>query len=266
MDLFCVACHYSNRNGSADMFLEKSGNQSLMKHAFYLKDNTIDLIVKSFIDTTVEKCQGNNITWKNAMYLWKLFLEKNGVPNIAFSTKLKPIFASLLEYSEETDTFLNVTSTMIPVVGNFIKFWDENMSKDEDEIELEIEEILHLFKTWSGKSSCNIGEDSLLALIHHYYPDVIVEEDKYIQQITCKLWDKKNDILSAIAHYKTSKKVSLSLCPDTTYNVYEYYCKLFSNKHQQIVSKRYFEKTLLEFIEPEYLDPDNLILPTWWNN
>ena len=93
---------------------------------------------------------------------------------------------------------------------------------------------------------------------------MVVEEDKYIQQITCKLWDKKSDMLSAIAHYKTSKKGTT--CPDTIYNVYEYYCKLYSNKNNQIINKRYFEKIILEFIDPEHIDPDNLILPNWWNN
>ena len=141
------------------------------------------------------------------------------------------------------------------------------MIKDEDEFELEIDEVLHLFKGWCGKMSCNINEDGLLDLIQHYYPDVMVEDDKYIQQMSCKLWDKKGDVLSAIAHYKISKKGTQY--PDTIYNVYEYYCKLYSQKHQpRIVSKRYFEKTLLETIDIEqgHLDSDNLILSTWWNN
>ena len=130
-------------------------------------------------------------------------------------------------------------------------------------MELEIDEICNLFKSWAGKTVYSINEEMLLDLIQHFYPDVTIEDDKYIQQYTCKLWDKKTQIIAALEGFKTNNKGTN--VPESLYNIYEYYCKLYSNK-SFIVSKRYFEKIAVEYIEKEHIDNDNFILPTWWNN
>jgi hypothetical protein len=101
----------------------------------------------------------------------------------------------------------------------------------------------------------------LLDLIQHFYPDTTIEDDKYIQQYSCNLWDKKTEIIKALENFKTNNKDSKT--PESLYNIYEYYCKLYSNKNFK-VSKRYFEKITIEYIETEFIDDDNFILPTWW--
>ena len=37
------------------------------------------------------------------------------------------------------------------------------------------------------------------------YNDIQIEDEKYINQMSCKLWDKKTDIMDAIEKYKLSK-------------------------------------------------------------
>lgn len=263
LDFLCVACYYSNRYGSADKFLENSGNIPLINHSLYLKNNNLENIVDSFINKSLEKCLGVSVKWRNMFYLWKNFLDTMNVPNIAFNAKLKNLLSQKLEYNEETDTFNNVTSVLLPQVGSFMKFWDENMIKDEEETELEIDEICNIFKSWAGKTVYSINEDMLLDLIQHFYPDTVIEDDKYIQNYTCKLWDKKTEVITALEHFKTSNKDAN--VPESLYNIYDYYCKLYSNKAYR-VSKQYFEKIALEYIDDEFIDNDNIILSSWWND
>lgn len=259
LDFICVACHYSNRYGNADTFLSNCVNEKLKEHALFLKNNTLDNITDTFINS-LEKCNGVNIKWKNILYLWKLFLNKKNIPSIVFNSKLKSILTSKIKYDEENELFLNVTSIHLPLVSKFLKFWEETIIKDEDETDMEIGEICYLFKNWSKNTS--ITENNIIDLIQHFYNDVIIEEDKYVHQISCKLWNKKEDILNTINDYKSSKKGII--IADNLHNVYQYYCENYKDK-QYIISKRYFEKTVIDLIGYEFIE-NNLINPLWWNS
>ena len=150
MDFMCVACHYSNRYINADNFLKNCGNKSLVEHSLYLKNNNLENIADEFIKSSLEECNGATVKWKNILYLWKIYLDKLSIPNIAFSSKLKQLLIQKIGYNETQDVFLNVTSPYLPLVSGFLKFWEETMIKDEEEYELEIGEICNLFKSWYG--------------------------------------------------------------------------------------------------------------------
>lgn len=264
LDFICVSCHYSNRYGSADHFLLNCDNDNLKDHALFLKNNNIDKITDDFISISLEKCNGTTIKWKNMLYLWKLYLDNKNIPNIVFNSKLKTILSLKIKYDEENDEFLNVTSIHLPLVSNFIKFWDENIVKDEDETDLEIGEICNLFKNWSNKN-VYISEKNMIDLIQHFYNDIVIEYDKYVQQISCKLWNKKNDVVSCLNNYKKYKKGILTY--DNLHNVYQYYCE-YSKDKQYIISKQYFEKVVIELIGLDYIqfiDGNKLIDSSWWN-
>jgi hypothetical protein len=263
IDFFCVACHYSTRYGNADEFLENCNNSELVEHILYLKQNNLKTIIDLFVDKTLEKCNGISIKWRNMMFLWKHYLDTKNIPSIAFNSKLKLLFTQKLEYNEELNSFVNITSTQLPMVSNFLKFWDETMVKDENETELEVEEVCNLFKHWCGKGCFVVNEDIILDLVQHFYNDIIIDDDKFIQQITCKLWDKKADIITAIEDYKQKQCIDNNKFSESLYQVYEYYCKLYANK-QFIVGKRYFEKFAIDYIGKQYIDNDNLISNTWW--
>ena len=64
---------------------------------------------------------------------------------------------------------------------------------------------------------------------HQLYKEV---EQKYISQFSCKLWDKSQDILTALNQYKNEA---------TNIGAYEYYCHFFKDK-DFVASKRYFDK------------------------
>lgn len=265
LDFLCVACHYSTRYGNADKYLESCNNDLLVNYSLYLKNNNFENIIDDFLNSSIEKCNGASVSWKNILYLWKLFLNKKNIPNIAFNAKIKLSLTQKIEYNEELDVFNNITSINLPLVSNFLKFWEENIIKDENEIEIEIDEICTLFKNWYGKSSMVVTEELVIDLIQHFYSDIIIEDDKYISQYSCKLWDKKVDIIHSLEEYKFLKKNEEITMPDTLYNIYQWYCNLYIDK-PFIVSKRYFEKFVIDYIGEEHFDTDNLVLSSWWSS
>ena len=251
LDLFCVAAHYSSRFNSADLFIEKMCKDiSIKEHAFYLKNTNDDEILSRFISSTTEPCKGIHITWKNMLYLWKIFIEEEKIPNIFFTNVLKKHLIKRLEYSyesmninnlsavsacvsENNDTnmggletgaaggtgeiseiqdnremFLNITSKHLPLVGKFMSFWNENITCNHTEIELEIDELSTLFLNYGNiyhgnqKNIQTITDQTILGFIRHFLPDICIEDDKYLMNIGCKLWDKKQDILIGIEEFK----------------------------------------------------------------
>lgn len=203
LDLFCVSAYYSNRYENADIFLsENCKDDSLKLYTYYLKNNNEDKIVEIFISKTIEKSDGCCITWKNLQYLWKNFIDNEKIPNIFFANALRAKLIEKLKYDESKEVFLDCTSKLLPVVSKFINFWNEeiilNIDEDENE-ELELDELCSLF---SSHCKTNINEKTTLDLIKHYYPDTFIEDDKYLLNIKCKLWDKKNDIIATIQKYK----------------------------------------------------------------
>ena len=231
---------------------------------------------------------------KNMLFLWKRFLDARKVPNIVFHNSLKTILKTKLKYDEETDAFKGITSSYLPLTSNFMRFWETTITEDEGEYELEIDEITKLFKGWvisgnkasaalaslasattasankSTNKALNINEDVVLKVICHFYPDIVIEEDKYILHIKCNLWEKKNEILNYLEMFKYECNGKQQTLPSSLYDAYEFYSvktnKSNNNKKNHcIASKRYFEKVALEVISSENFDADGMIMSSWWN-
>ena len=149
--------------------------------------------------------------------------------------------------------------------------------KVEGEYELEIDEITKLFKGWAtgnktglSKAGLNINEDVVLKVICHFYPDIVIEEDKYILHIKCSLWDKRNEIINSLEMFKYECNGKQQTIPSSLYEAYEFYSvktnKSNNKKNQCIASKRYFEKVALEVISPANFDADGMIMASWWTH
>jgi len=262
LDLLCVAAHYSNRYGTADDFLKKCYENEIKEHALFLKNNTLGTIVDKFINSSLEPSQNSSIDYKNMLYLWKKYLEKHRIPNITFHTTFKSILISKLKYNEESCCFVDITSLHLPLVKEFIKFWDNTIEEDNNETELEIDEIITLFKSKLGKQNYQINEIIVCDLIKTFYPDIIIENEKYVINITCNLWNKKDDIIESLNDYKNNNNLT-----DNNFihidNLYEYYCN-FSKRKICIVSKKYFEKFVTEYMS-KHIDNHSFIQNSWWN-
>ena len=263
IDVFCVAAHYAKKTvfGSGDGFLKKCTETSLVDHALYLHRNTPETIVDSFIESSIQTCPSSNINGRNMIYIWKKFLEERNVPNIIFYDSLMSILKKKLEYDEVSESFKDVTSVHLPLVASFLQFWDTNMTEDETEPELEIDEMSSIFKNWAGRSYANSSDTLLIELIRHFHPDVVIDEDKYILNTKCSLWDKRMEATNSLDLFKLSCNDEESLPMQSLYAAYQFY--LTHNKNEYTVSKRYFEKIAIDVVG-DFLDEDGLISPGWW--
>ena len=113
------------------------------------------------------------------------YLEERNLPNIIFHSSVITMIKTKIPYDESCELFNDVTSTQLPIVANFLKFWETTISEDDTEPELEIDEIAILFKGWNGgnisggggigKSSIqhtsSVNDKMIIDLIRHFYPD-----------------------------------------------------------------------------------------------
>ena len=301
LDLLCVACHYSNRYHNSDNYVAKYSNDDVFyKSVFYLKDMSPEILVSVFIGEYLRVVPNpakitsgsgivlgemsfgaSSISWKNMMYLWKHFLEARRLPNVVISTKLRQeLMVSLGTYYRESDeSFYGINSKYLPSVCKFIQFWEDTMETDETEIEFEVSEISTLFNRWCEmrkEPSFHISEKQVVDLITFFYPDVELDQDKFVYKMRCSMWNKQMDILMAIDDLKekynmlpentmriSKSNSSLSLCSQdsqyhfltnmniSVYDAYAHYCiymtQIESNRQPGrstplLASKQYFEK------------------------
>ena len=286
LDMLCIACHYSNRYQSSDNYLTKYSNDDrLTNTVLYLKNLTPDILIEMFLGEYIRVTPssgrftiGNEvindivfkqtqITWKNMYYLWKHFLDSKHLPNVVFTTKLKTRLVEILShyYDGDQDLFNGIYSKYLPNVCKFLQFWEETMTEDVSEIELEVGEIAALFKHWRGKEqTVNMSEKQIIDIITYFYPEVETDGEKYIYKIRSTLWDKQLDIQMAI----DDMKETLRFQAISAYDAYVYYCQ-YQNKILEtrrrpsngnlstpvslLVSKQYFDK---------YIGTDSLVLYT----
>jgi len=260
IDLLCVAAHYSQRYGSADEFLQKCSENKLVEHSLFLNKNTTETIIDKFLEKTITALPSSKINSKNMIFLWKNYLVEQNIPNILFHANLKTILKDKYKYEEESDSYLDITSSQLPLVSKFIKFWDTSII--EFDSELEIDEVVSLFRHWlnNSKSCVNMNETLLIDLIHHFYPDISIMDNKFIQNVKCKLWDKRNDVINSLELFKLKCNEQEETLTKSLNEAYEYYT---SAKNLLNVSKMYFEKVAAEVING-HIDGDGLIQSSWW--
>jgi len=322
INLFCVASHYSTRYVCGDSYLENYCNDySVINYALYLKNSKSIEILKQFINATTEECNGYHISWKNMLYLWKVFIEDENIPNVFFNHSLKQMLLtqshelgleiasgtdftlssnSLINGTHcETDNFIikNRTSKHVPFVCNFISYWESNIicyyecganaicleeeeceKQEQEEYELEIDELLMLFNKSIKKSATtllhnNASDKMLLGLIRHFYPDVIIEDDKYLIQVGIKpeIWNKQKEIEEFNEYYKMLKHSQASTPVNSAmvnshslYSIYQSYCKYAFEKGYNVISKRWFEKYFISKYDMFLID-NTLVSSKWFH-
>jgi len=258
-----------------------SGVQSLQMQAIY---GTSPQLSSSPIESgsgfLMKKAFNYAISWKNMHYLWKQYLSVFSLPNVIYSNTLKTIFKEKLPYQDFSDTFINVTSKYLPVVSDFLSFWEETINTSDgleqvqdNEIyfdnELEVDEICMLFKSWRNNSS--FTETDVLKLLRHFFPSLEIVEDKYVLNVSCSLWNKAQDIHTSLEQYKMHLKQMMGDIPinehnivsfDSAYNFYITYC---SSLASNVVSKRYFEKYLYSVLH-NFIVFERFVCVDWYMN
>lgn len=264
LDILCVACHYSVRYGDADTYVsrELELENKIMKLTKITPDHLVDIFIKEYLcinadtnaDTTVQ------MSWPNLLYLWKMFLQTHQYPSTLFQSVLKPIFTVnrfAKYYKSEDDILVGFCSSQWPVIQCFLRFWSETMVYDEFEMDLEIEEISGLFRSWGESVKWKNGylsESQILDAISYFFPDVEIEKQKYIHRFRCNTWDKTLDIQVALQEMALSIKTTHPERIQTPalisiYDAYLFYCKFYSSPVKNsrfLVSKSYFDKYLMD--------------------
>ena len=273
VDILSVATHYSSRYTSSDNFLEQCNEKQLVDHCLFLKTNTMNVILTKFINKYIEPCEKSIISNKNMLFVWKKYLNEENLPNMLLHEDLINNLKNNIKYDEENKSFVGVTSKILPVVAEFINFWENSIVEDiNTEIisdEYEIDEISVLFKKWSSKKLNDVEDSFILELIRHLYVNVDgnihIDDDKYIVNIKCLLWDKTQEVIESLTLFKD--EYSQEITQDMTYNIkslsdaYAFY--VLYKENGLIISKRYFDKVAKETI-CDYLDSDNLIKNSWF--
>jgi hypothetical protein len=241
-----------------------------------LCERTDPQIISEFVEYATEPASADHeISMTNMLYLWKMYLSEFRLPTMFFAATLR---AKLAEYASAEgiggggDAFPHRTSRYLPVVSQFRQFWGEHCVVNDTEIELEIDELSTRFKDYVvvsasaplASASASASDATLLGILRHFYPDVIIEDDKYILNVGCALWNKNAEINEYMEQFR-DHCVALNLSfPQPLYNAYEYYCgKCYSAAKRRIISKRYFEKYFVEEYA-EYLDENGMITIKWW--
>jgi hypothetical protein len=262
MDLFCVCKHYSKRYGSADGFIERINDNELTNYVGFLKNKTPELLVSNFIDKSLNKCSNCSIKTNSMIYVWKKYLQSQNIPNIIFYDTLLTIFKQLLEYDNETDCFKNITSIHLPFVSQFTLFWDTSFQEDENAPELEIDELLYIIKKIHPKMYNHLNYEIVIELLHNLYPDVAIEDNKYIMNVFCKVWDKKEEIKNFLSIIKEKTDNH----PKSIHDMYELYTSDNKKNNFEIkVSKRCFEKIIIELLG-NYIDLYGEIDDNYWTD
>ena len=280
IDLFCVAAHYSHRFGSADDFLRlHCKTPEVGAHAWFLREHTDQQIIQEFMEYATEPASSEHeISMTNMLYLWKMYLSEFRLPSMFFAATLR---AKLAEHTTggggggttgtaAIDVIPNRTSKYLPVVSQFRQFWSEHCFTDDHEIELEIDELSTLFNEYSSASAAAtaaaaaVSDTALLGMLRHFYPEVIIEDDKYILNVGCKLWNKTAEINEYLEQFKQQCLTNHLSFPQPLYNAYEFYCgRCYSAAKRRIISKRYFEKYFMEEYT-DYIDENGMITIKWW--
>ena len=252
LDIVCVALHYSNRYSSCENFIYNFLNEDERKDILFLKTSSNKEIIKKFIKDylTIDKNIKTEIDWKGIHFLWKKFLDHRNMPNIIYTNTLKitiqDIYKEMNMYNCEAETFQFTTSKYLPNVEKFLTFWSDNITYEEKESfvgEFEISEIVLLYndaRITKGEKVSNINEDLVIEILHHFMDYIEVENNKYILNIYCKLWDKENDVKMLLNDYLSTTEYP------TVYGAYEYYTEKFQGK-KFIVSKRFFSKSFASY-------------------
>lgn len=264
INLLCVACHYSNRYHSSDNYLVKYSNDSaILDNVFFLKNSTHESLVGLFAGEYIVSGPAIvQMSWKDMLYLWKHFLESRKLPSVIEKQRLKNILTVMFEnnYVEKDEHFVGISSKYLPTVQKFLKFFDDTMVHDDMEPEIEVGELATLFKQHCG---AGISETQIVNILKHFFPDLEIDQDKYIYKMRSTLWDKQVDIMMAMDDLK-DKIGAESFASISVYDAYVHYCNYMNGTHTteveethkrrpsngslttpMLVSKQYFEKYMV---------------------
>lgn len=277
-NIICVAIHYSTRFINADTFLDQYIDD-FDNQINFLKDNTKHKIIDDFVKlyftfTTEETDDTKRIEWKDIYYLWNHFLNKQRLQSIMYQSEFTEIFKITLpnHFIETDNNFTGLFSKFLPSAQQFIDFWKETMTEEPNESFLEIDELRNLFHMWNSnnkKIRSTLNNQQIIDILCYFFNDICVENDKFIHEFKCSLWDKSKQLTVFLTYYKEyylSNVLEDDLSID---DLYIFYCNMMNDKKNTdpysglIVDKAYFKRFVRNHMSP-YVEND-IISSIWFN-
>ena len=202
--------------------------------------NTKYKLIDEFINLYIIKDTKQNILEKEIIVLWKKFIhDKDIFINIftSYNDFILNLFKKLdIEYDKNNNNNIltGYYSLQTPAIYIFKEFWDKNFLHCDNEYYLEINEILYIFNKYNKKY--NLNENMIQIIIQNYY-NIEVVDNKIINNIKCKLWDKKEEIDT----FLNTNNIDINNNFNIIYKLYN----ISNSKHYKI-SKKYFSNYLKE--------------------
>ena len=227
---------------------------NIKEYAFYLKNNSREIIIKNFKEQYLEKTSDSHlfINNDNMIFIWKKFLKEKKLPLILFSNELQENLN--LPYNKNNDIYYEITSRKLNKVKLFNSFWNKYIVIDKKEQDFKIGEIVRIYN--HKKFNNKLTEDYAISIIEHFH-NKLITDNKYIHGISCILWNKEKEIDKAINAYNKNKDI-------TILNLYKHYCNYSKNiGFPYIVTKKYFEKYIIETIPEQYIFNDYICSEYW---
>jgi hypothetical protein len=266
IDFLCVCTYHSERYQNSENFLLACGNDEFTQKATQMKGKTNKDVFETFCDECLTETPDGtlcSIEWKTVHYIWKLFIQRKMIPNIIYSYTLKDLLIEKYTFCIVDDKFIGLTSKWFPNTEKFLEFWNSSVTTDDTSSELEIEEIVGLFKLYTN-NTISLSEEEILKIMNHYFSLDIVDK-KYILNVSCKLWNKNSEIMNTLTNFKevlrVKRKTKSSVI--TFDNIYSFYIRQKSQNKLHI-SKRYFEKYMDEYLE-DFIVAEKCIHVNWLN-
>ena len=176
-------------------------------------------------------------------------------------------------YCEDTDSFSGISSSHLPTIQKFLRFWSETMIEDDEDTSiLEMDELSQLFRIWVSKNVNTktkketkkyiLDETKIVHILAYYKPELFIQNEKYINGFKCIMWDKEADIQNSMNLLRESlREFSFSL-----HDAYLFYTvKNRENSNNMLVNKAYFDtvvrKQYKSFLNEYDMFDDSFFLP-----
>ena len=264
LNIIAVSVHYSKRYESSDLVLKKARtDKSIVKNILYTVGHTEETMVTKFIDDIFQTtCGSIQISFKEVLFLWKIFIKNNSIPNILFSNTLKSNLQKRYEYSDENDEFTGITSGLLKQTKKLCDFWNNFIKVDSTEI-MELSDLCDIYNEWlTDDDDDGLNEIDMISILTHFYD--IEHKNNIITGIKCSLWDKKGEIIRVLSDIKQYYKFSPNNDSIPIETIYNDYGKLCNDKYSyRIVRKQCFKKYINQLIPDKYIIKKRILREYW---
>ncbi len=184
-ELLIYATNLSAKYGTADQYVQQTPD--IQDDVLFLCRHTPETLVRSFLSTYLQETPEKHTSYKDVLFLWKIFLKKNSLPSVISLQNFK---ATLTNFNIcENEMCLHHSPSSQADVLKIKHFWDTYVIVDDDN-EYELEEMVQLY---NSNEKSGITVDGLREVIQLEYPHISIHQNT-ILNVTCSLWNKHGDL------------------------------------------------------------------------